>query len=72
MAEELGRRIKEGAIPIISDVEGFMAYQFGFGPGEAMLATPRDFDRNLLVATTATTGTTNRHLQRYLAPRQQA
>jgi hypothetical protein len=25
MAEELTRRIKEGAIPIISDVEGFMA-----------------------------------------------
>ena len=26
MAEELTRRIKEGAIPIISDVPGFMAY----------------------------------------------
>ncbi len=26
MAEELARRIKEGAIPIISDVPGFMAY----------------------------------------------
>ena len=26
MAEELARRIKEGAIPIISDVEGFRAY----------------------------------------------
>ncbi|MGA8990176.1 MAG: antibiotic biosynthesis monooxygenase [Rhodoplanes sp.] len=26
MVEELARRIKEGAIPIISDVEGFMAY----------------------------------------------
>jgi hypothetical protein len=26
MAEELAQRIKEGAIPIISDVEGFMAY----------------------------------------------
>ena len=25
-AEELARRVKEGAIPIISDVEGFMAY----------------------------------------------
>jgi hypothetical protein len=24
-ADELDRRIKEGAIPIISDVEGFMA-----------------------------------------------
>jgi hypothetical protein len=30
MAEELARRIKEGAIPIISDVEGFMAYYEGF------------------------------------------
>jgi len=26
MAEELARRIKEGAIPIISDVPGFQAY----------------------------------------------
>ena len=26
MAEELARRIKEGAIPIISDVPGFVAY----------------------------------------------
>ena len=26
MTEELTRRIKEGAIPIISDVEGFRAY----------------------------------------------
>ena len=26
MVEELARRIKEGAIPIISDVEGFIAY----------------------------------------------
>ena len=26
MAEELTRRIKEGAIPIISDVEGFRGY----------------------------------------------
>ena len=26
MAEELARRIKEGAIPIISDVGGFIAY----------------------------------------------
>lgn len=26
MAEELSRRIKEGAIPIISDVPGFKAY----------------------------------------------
>ena len=33
MAEELTRRIKDGAIPIISDVEGFMA---GLDPGLAM------------------------------------
>ena len=26
MAEELTRRIKDGAVPIISDVEGFRAY----------------------------------------------
>ena len=26
MADELTRRIREGAIPIISDVEGFVAY----------------------------------------------
>ena len=26
MAEEVARRIKEGAVPIISDVEGFKAY----------------------------------------------
>jgi hypothetical protein len=26
MAEELTRRVKEGAIPVISDVEGFRAY----------------------------------------------
>jgi len=26
MAEELTRRIKEGAVPIISDVDGFRAY----------------------------------------------
>ena len=32
MAEELARRIKEGAIPIISDVEGFMAYYVVYAP----------------------------------------
>ena len=30
--EELARRIKEGAIPIISDVEGFMAYYVVYAP----------------------------------------
>ena len=32
MAEELTRRIKEGAIPIISDVEGFRAYYVVYAP----------------------------------------
>jgi hypothetical protein len=32
MAEELARRIKEGAIPIISDVEGFRAYYAVYAP----------------------------------------
>ena len=34
MAEELARRIKEGAIPIISDVEGFMAYYVVYAPDD--------------------------------------
>ncbi len=34
MAEELTRRIKEGAIPIISDVEGFMAYYVVYAPDD--------------------------------------
>ncbi len=37
MAEELTRRIKEGAIPIISEVEGFMAYYVVYAA-----TTPRD------------------------------
>src|ERR1700676_4488219 len=36
MAEELARRIKEGAIPIISDVEGFMAYYVGYAPDDTV------------------------------------
>ena len=32
MAEELTRRIKEAAIPIISDVEGFMGYYVVYAP----------------------------------------
>ena len=31
-AEELARRIKEGAIPIISDVDGFRAYYVVYAP----------------------------------------
>ena len=38
MAEELARRIKEGAIPIISDVGGFMAYYVVYGPDDTVTA----------------------------------
>jgi len=38
MAEELARRIKEGAIPIISDVEGFMAYDVVYAPDDTVTA----------------------------------
>src|SRR6202045_1887557 len=38
MAEELARRIKEGAIPIISDVEGFMAYYGVYAPDDTVTA----------------------------------
>jgi len=38
MAEELARRIKEGAIPIISDVEGFMAYYVVYVPDDTVTA----------------------------------
>jgi hypothetical protein len=38
MAEELTRRIKEGAIPIISDVEGFMAYYVVDAPDDPVTA----------------------------------
>jgi hypothetical protein len=34
MSEELARRIKEGAIPIISDVEGFRAYYVVYAPDD--------------------------------------
>ena len=37
-AEELTRRIKEGAIPIISDVEGFMAYYVVYAPDDTVTA----------------------------------
>jgi hypothetical protein len=36
MAEELARRIKEGAIPILSDVEGFRAYYVVYAPDDAV------------------------------------
>ena len=37
-AEELTRRIKEGAIPIISDVEGFMGYYVVYAPDDTVTA----------------------------------
>ena len=36
--EELTRRIKEGAIPIISDVPGFMAYYVVYAPDDTVTA----------------------------------
>ena len=36
--EELARRIKEGAVPIISDVEGFMAYYVVYAPDDTVTA----------------------------------
>ena len=38
MAEELAQRIKEGAIPIISDVEGFMAEYVVYAPDDTVTA----------------------------------
>ena len=37
-AEELATRIKEGAIPIISDVEGFMAYYVVYAGDDTVTA----------------------------------
>src|SRR5215216_7569141 len=37
-AEELARRVKERAIPIISDVEGFMAYYVVYAPDHTVTA----------------------------------
>jgi hypothetical protein len=38
MAEALTRRIKEGAIPIISDVEGFRGYYLVYAPDDTVTA----------------------------------
>jgi hypothetical protein len=38
MAEELARTIKEGAIPIISDVPGFKAYYVIYAPDDTVTA----------------------------------
>ena len=37
-AEELTQKIKEGAIPIISDVEGFMGYYVVYAPDDTVTA----------------------------------
>jgi hypothetical protein len=37
-AEELTQKIKEGAIPIISDVEGFMGYYVVYAPDDTVIA----------------------------------
>ena len=38
MAEELAVRIKEGAIPVISDVPGFRAYYVIYAPDDTVTA----------------------------------
>ena len=38
MAEELAQRIKEGAIPIMSDVPGFRAYYVIYAPDDTVTA----------------------------------
>jgi hypothetical protein len=38
MAEELAARVKEGAIPIISDVPGFRAYYVVYAPDDTVTA----------------------------------
>ena len=38
MAEELARTIKEGAIPIISNVPGFCAYYVVYAPDDTLTA----------------------------------
>ena len=38
MAEELARRIKDGAVPIISDVDGFRAYYVVYAGDDTVTA----------------------------------
>ena len=38
MAEELASRIKEGVIPIVSDVPGFRAYYMVYAPDDTVTA----------------------------------
>jgi hypothetical protein len=38
MAEELASRVKEGVIPLISDVPGFMAYYVVYAPDDTVTA----------------------------------
>ena len=37
-AEELARRVKEGAVPIVSDVHGFRAYYVVYAPDDTVTA----------------------------------
>lgn len=38
MAEEVARRVKDGAIPIISSVDGFQAYYVIYAPDDTVTA----------------------------------
>jgi hypothetical protein len=38
MAEELAARVKDGVIPIVSDVPGFMAYYVVYAPDDTVTA----------------------------------
>ncbi len=38
MAEELASRVKEGVIPLVSDVPGFMAYYVIYAPDDTVTA----------------------------------
>jgi hypothetical protein len=38
MAEELASRVKEGVIPLVSDVPGFMAYYVVYAPDDTVTA----------------------------------
>ena len=38
MAEELASRVKEGVIPIVSDVSGFMGYYVVYAPDDTVTA----------------------------------
>src|SRR5258707_15341672 len=52
-AEELARRVKEGAIPIISEAEGFKAYYVVYAPDDTV--TPLSVSNNFAGAEEANT-----------------